>query len=276
MRALLSGRRLAGELGRKVFFAADLSVRQRLEELETIRAMSYEIATQTRTPLSLIASWLRRLRSVAPEATEMLDKALQQIRKIGITYDRLLLYDASRGVLPHDPVRLDIGRVLAEALKEFPAAERASIGIRVEPTTEGPAEASDGFIARVHRDGSGLPRLRGDPYRLTFMFQTVISYLMRFLPPEERVVVELSAGRDDGALDIAIKGFIPPPPADADEGGPASRPYLARARTDVALGEGILRRFIAEHGGEYIASDLMRPGNGRERVFRIRLPVGAA
>jgi light-regulated signal transduction histidine kinase (bacteriophytochrome) len=184
---------------------------------------------------------------LAAEA-DVLDRSIRQLRKVGITYDRLLLYDKAQGVAPHRPMRLDIGQVLDEALSEFPRSDLDSIRVTKAPS---------------------LPHLRGDPYQLGFVFQTLLSYLLRFLPPDDVVTIDVTADHttDRPTICVVVRGIVPRWPGGEDP--QATSLYLARARWDIALGKRIIERFVEEHQGSF-QQDV---ADGDQVTFRIELPA---
>jgi signal transduction histidine kinase len=237
-RVLLTGRQLPEEFGRKVLFGQDLSVMERLQELEAMDGLFYEIASQTRAPLSMLAVWLKRLRTDATEReVDILDKATRQLHKLEITYDRMLLYDDRAGLIPFTPAPLDMAELLETALGEFTDAERQAIRRDIPAV---------------------LPRVRGDIYQLSFIVETILSFLLRFAPEDEPVGIALSAA-PDGGVDMVIRGRLP-----------AHAP-APRAEVELALGERIIRRFVDQHGGRYDP-----PKAGREHAcFRLWLPAAS-
>jgi K+-sensing histidine kinase KdpD len=243
LKALLSSRLLPGEFDRKVFFARDVSVLKRLEELEVIGAMFQEIATQTRTPLALVSGALRRLqRKLPPEIADVLAKTLKQLRKVEITHERLLLLDGQEPPSRRDRVELDIRSLIDSAVHELTDDEQRVIELSFS---------------------NKLPLVQGDHYQLWFVVHSLFSYLLRYLPNDERINVHVEEA--DGAVDIRIMGFVPADASGAPDG-------IARTRAEVALGITILRRFIEQHGGTY----RQKTTADSATEFRIRLPASSA
>ena len=244
----LSGSELHKDFDRKVFCAKDLSQIQRLEELEAIEEMYHEIAMQTRTPFSLLFAWLRRLydEDVDTPASDVIDKAIRQLRRIELTYERLVLHDVRKEHGEFNPVLFDIQSLVKMALDEFPRSEST----------------------RVMRDiPESLPQLQGDLFQLTFVLQTILSYLLRFASVDE--CIRVVARPEEGRVRIVITGFNPV--AKTVEAEMDNDVLLkARARMDVALGETVIRRFIVgNHNGTY-----ERVPVGKDKVdFRLTLPI---
>jgi nitrogen-specific signal transduction histidine kinase len=247
---ILTRHDLPEDFGRKVVFGQDLSTMRRLEDLEAVRGAFFEIALQTRTPLSLIAHSLRRLeRRVAPEDAKAIGKAIRQLHGLDLSYERLLRYDDSMGASSLELTPVDLGELVA-AVKEglpIPTEEESRIRLNI---------ASD------------LPPVMADRFHLTFVFETILSYLLRTLPEDDDAHIDVTINPQDANVVMRIAGAAPPiPSAPTDE----SSLLAARARAEIALGEGVIRRLMDRHGGTY---DRVQAG-GEECEFHIRLPLPA-
>ncbi len=223
----ITGGELPEDFGCKVFCVKDLSLIKRVKELETIEGMFQEIATQTRTPLSLLFTWLRRLRERIPSEADLLEKAIPQLRKIELTYDRLVLYDAKEGVIPYDPIPLDLLSVIRVAIDELPQADRDKIEVQAPKS---------------------LPHLHGDLFQLAFVFQTILAYLLRFVPVSKSI--QINTSHVGSRLQIYITGFVPHSRSKLF-GAHGEALFEDRARLDISLGETIIRRFVKDHDGSY-------------------------
>jgi PAS domain S-box-containing protein len=245
---LLGGSQLEKEFaGERVITARDLRGHKRVEEIEMLDQLYYEIATQVKTPLALSCSWLQRLKaSVDASAQEVLDKALRQLQKVEITYDRLALFKSNQEVTPYHEVPLDLGRLLRACVDELPATDCIV------------CEGLD----------SAAPLIPADPFQLSFVFKSILSYLMRFETEPGQIHASMTV---DGAMfSVTISGpYV--------AGNTARRlrrksdEALVRTLSEMALGEQVIRKFISNHKGKYyepeIKPDLI--------VFRIELPFPA-
>ena len=52
-----------------------------------------------------------------------------------------------------------------------------------------------------------MPLIRGDLYRLYFCFQSMLSYLLRFLPREERIHWKI--WQENGTIVSELSGYFP-------------------------------------------------------------------
>jgi PAS domain S-box-containing protein len=237
MAVLLSGATLPEPFSGRVFTAKDLSMHKRVEELQYLERMYREIAVQTKTPLSLVFSWLRRAKEGcgAGPLADTLDKVLAQLRKVELTYDRLALYNRDTGSLLYNELFLNFSEILDKVMRGFPQAERQKIQVEMDQP---------------------LIYVRGDLDQLSFCVETILSYLLRFAPEARAVSMKVIAPSD--RVIVEISGFAP---ASTEE-------HAFRTLTEMALGEGILKAFIHRHGGSY---DHMKDGEAIH--FRIELPV---
>jgi PAS domain S-box-containing protein len=250
---LLSKFRLQEYFATNVYIAKDLSVQERLEELEYLGKMYFEIATQTQTPLMLIFGWLERLcRQSDDESTKaVVDRSLRQLRKIELTYDRLSFYDKekiSESDFPHHKILCSLEEIWRIVEDDFPQNELDRIKIDLE--CEGPL-------------------IEGDLFQLSFCFETILSYLMRFLPQDQKVYVHVNTTADQ--LRVNIKSRLPGLKSNSDHAGTLSR--IERTLVEMGLGEKILREFIVEkHGGSY--SRTTWPEDQEDEVeFFITIPL---
>lgn len=242
---LLTSADLPEQIGGKFISAADLTLQERLEKLEGLGEMFYEIAIQTRTPLALAQSWLSRLSRETNDtvAVDVIGKTLQQLNKVQITEDRLALYDADRRALvPTRKTRLDVAVQLKRVLVGFPESERAKVDVS---------------------DGARLPYVLADPTQISFVFQTILSYLVRFLARDERIEVRFS--HSESWVKVRISGSLPSDNGAASE----AEQKRARARFDMALGAPVIRAFLENHAAKYQG----QPSDDARACFTIDFPV---
>lgn len=238
--------------------ARDLASRKRIEELEYMERIFYDIAAQTKIPLALTFSWLSKLKQqfesgTAPhskQAADTLSKATDQLRKAEITYDHMVLYDKEiAGGIRSNPVVLQIGRLLQQLSQEFPEAERRRIAVS--------GNALDSYIL-------------GDTYQISFVLLAILSYGLRFMPENKnvRVTVESRTRAQGEWVEIAIGAMAPVPPERARREMDA---FVMKVISDINLGTRIIQLFVAANDGVYMApKDLTGPTR-----FKIRFPVTA-
>ncbi|HKD08301.1 MAG TPA: GAF domain-containing protein [Bryobacteraceae bacterium] len=223
---LVGSRELEG-FGAWVFSARDLTHQKRVAELESLRAMYKEIAAQTKTPLSLAFSWIQRVQRKAEhsgsEAAEILQKALVQLKKADLTYERLAFYsDRTAAAAASKEILINAGDLLKRTLGIMPTGV-----VRFDPT--------------------GVPDLyiRSDPFETEFAIESTISYLERFLPADQGVDVSLSSVSE--RVLIHIQGPFPEQP----EGSEETSERVCQTLHEMALGSDIIRTFMQQHGASY-------------------------
>lgn len=226
---LLSVSPLPEASGSRVFTAKDLLPYQQAERLEVLERVYAEIASQTRTPLSLIHTWLQDLqqRSSDPEAVEILQKMREQLRSVGLTYDRLLLAQTTGASVPYREVLLDWAEVLEAVRRDLPKTDLAKIEV-VSP--------------------ANLPPVRGDLYQLRFCLVTILSHLLRYAPQDRRIRLTFSS--QNGDVTAHIEGVLPELTEERTEPSSA-RTALARTLVELSLGAAIIRQFLANQRGTF-------------------------
>ncbi|MGA2403794.1 MAG: PAS domain S-box protein, partial [Syntrophobacteraceae bacterium] len=244
---LLSSADLPKPISGKVYIAKNLKYERRAEELEYLGKMFYEIAMQTQTPLSLVFSWLNGFREelTTKESRENLDSTIRQLRKLELTFDRMALYDKDKSAVQYNEMRFDIQEVIRGVWDDFPKAELNKIETQLE---------------------EGLPYVRGDLFQLTFCIETILAYLLRFVPEDRKITLSMS--RSEHGIGIAISGFSHDPSSVVGEDNTLRR-LVSRSRTEMALGEKTIRSFIDNHKGKF---DVVQV-DSESVTFRIELPA---
>jgi PAS domain-containing protein len=216
---LTSARPLENSFGRRAIFIRDLAPMQKLKERESVEAAFLEMAEQVRIPLSLATSLLKQAQAkiVDGAGSSYLDKALRQLAKLQITFNRLALW---RPDLDADNVRINLPKLAEEALGDLPDPERGKIRTAIRPD-----------------DLSAC----GDPYQLKNAIQSILAYLLRFCPEEPGV--EMTAEEENGRVAIRIRGSVP----DSSSAQAASAGPLET----IALGESVVQRIVERMHGSY-------------------------
>jgi hypothetical protein len=228
-----------------VIIVKDLSMIKRLNELKYLGQMFHEIAVQTKLPLSLASSWLRKLQEVTQEddVTDTLEKIMQQLHKVELTYNKLALYDKKEGFIPPNKYLMDISEVIDHIFGKLPLSERNKIDKLVD---------------------AHLPPLYGDIFQLCFCIESILSCLLRTVPQDEKVCLKIFQKSD--RIVIRTKGFFPPP---SQYHKTSSSDYLSKVAADLALGDRIVENFVHNHEGHY----LKKRRKGQRVEFQIDIPI---
>ena len=136
--------------------------------------MYNEIASQIKTPLSLAFTWLGKLRQleIPPRAADLLDKTAKQLHKVDLTFERLLFYERHKSIAPAERSLFDIPVLVEKIRQEMPDLEAS----RIEVTT-----------------GADVPSVSGDIFQIWFCLESLLAYLVRFVPEDGKVSVDISS-----------------------------------------------------------------------------------
>jgi PAS domain S-box-containing protein len=241
----ISASPLPEDLGGRVFIFKDRLLQLRVEQLDALQRTYYEIALQTRAPLSLIFTWLRRLQTGEEvDVRELVDRSIRQLRKVELTYDRLVLHEHGQTLgCAYNEIVLSVDEVIKHVQDQLPRVDAERLAVDY-PTS--------------------LPQVRGDLFQLEFCLTSLLSYLFRLVPQDGQVHIVVE--QDDSQLTLNIDGpTLPEQPVDAML---VHRAQVSRAVTDIALGEKTLRDIVeVNHRGRYEAFGVP-PSR-----FRIDLPI---
>jgi PAS domain S-box-containing protein len=222
---LLSVALLPDETPGRVFVASDLTQYVRSDELDVARDLFREITGQVKTPMSLAISWLRRFsHQYTPDAADLPEKVLQQLRKAELTLDRMLLIERGGEAPPRFPTLLPVSEVVQQSLEDLPARERETVQL-----------VSDAPQAWV----------RADAYELRYCVQTVLTYLLRLAV--KATSIELRTWQSEGRVCLAIGGRADVTMQDAFEAQCRSGQVVA----ELSLGRHTLTEIAERNGGRY-------------------------
>jgi PAS domain S-box-containing protein len=232
---LMGGSLLGAQFeGERVISAKDLQGYIRSEETKFLGQIYYEIATQYKTPLALVFSWLKMLReSESDLVMDVVEKCLRQLNKIELTIDRLALFDKSRPAPSYDPALIDLRELFRNITDDFPLAERKRIKFE--------------WLGETYL-------IRGDSFQLSFVFKTILSYFIRSSASDQSdITVQCVGGKEEIA--ICLKG----PWAGLiarDHGRRRSDAVLSRILWEMAFGEEAIARFLKNHHAQVEQEEL--------------------
>ncbi len=245
IRVLISSTELPNGHGNHILMAKDITDVKRMEELAFMGKMSYEVASQTQSPLSLTLSWLKRLRDgrvSQDQYSETISKSMTQLRKVQMGIDRLMMYDIETSLVPKNMIQLNLSNEVKRVLSDFPLRECEKINIgQVDDTA---------YIS-------------GDPFQFRFIIESIFSYLLRFLPEENKINIKFDV--HDNHVTLTFSGFKIP----AQQMRRDSDNFVARVQTDLALGTPIIKSFCRNHGGEFTVNEL----ENNQILFTVTMPV---
>jgi putative methionine-R-sulfoxide reductase with GAF domain len=233
---LVSKYTLPEEYDHRVLVLNDISRLQWKTDFEGLKAALAETVGQVRVPVSLLASYVQQIEQCVHDEKlqDLTRKALRQLGRVELTYDRVLASYNAQGLPPAEKVSFDVNSAVEHILHDLPRLERGSVNLKAQS----PAVAS------------------ADPYRVTFALNSMLAYLLRARSHAERIVINVRAA--DGTVEVAMTGRVRPT---SPQGELAA--LIEDTRTQLALGEDALERMAQECGGSF---DRTRQGDGRERL----------
>src|SRR4029450_11321873 len=119
-----------------------------------------ETAAQVRVPVSLLSSFVQRIgQKVQDEKLqELTKKAIRQLDRIELTYDRVLASYGAQALPAARKVPVDVNCALEHILSELPSSERQAVRL---------SAGEDRTVADA------------DPYRVLFALGSMLAYLLR-------------------------------------------------------------------------------------------------
>jgi hypothetical protein len=199
-----------------------------------------EVAQNTRLPLMLAGSLLRKAIDSHPEEAaiaEMLDSALRQLNKADITYERLACTLAVRQE-PDRPGRVfDAVDVLRQAITDLPQEDFGYCDLSQFPT------------------GSNLRLFLvfGWPEQLSFAFRSLLGYLLFQRPTDSKVQIGLAYTAENRLhVSLSVSNWatseLIASPITADRIGAAEQ----QAREAVSLASEAVQLAVNRHNGRLI------------------------
>lgn len=242
---LMSCCELPEEFGEKVYISKDLSGLERMDELKYQAQLSYEVAAQSQSSLSLAFTWLRRLRDdidSCKDIPQLSDKIMRQLHKVQATYDRMAQYDRKEGLASEQPIRLNLVLEINRMLDDFPVSDSTLISLPDKET---------------------VPYIMADPVHISFVLESIFSYLLRYASTDR--LIDVSIEQAEGQLTLKIDGCEPireytDKPHDV---------FLERMYTDFTIGRQMIENRVKKQNGKFIEPER---SNG-QIVFRLEFPI---
>jgi GAF domain-containing protein len=233
---LVSKFTLPEEYDHVVLVFHDVSKLQWKIDFEGLKAALAETVGQVRVPISLLASYVQQIEQRVDDEKlkDLTRKALRQIGRVELTYDRLLASYNAQALPPTEKVSFDINSALEHILNDLPKLERKAVSL----ATASPA------IANV------------DPYRAVFALNSMLAYLLRARTNTERIAINVRSA--DGTVEVAMSGAVHP---SSPQGELAT--LIENTRIQIALGQDALERIAQECEGSF---ERTRQAGGRERL----------
>jgi PAS domain S-box-containing protein len=242
---LVSTFTLPEEYDHQVVVLQDVNRLQWKTDFEHLKAALAESVAQVRVPVSLLSSFLQQIGKQVdePNLRDLAAKAMRQVGRIELTYDRVFASHGGRTLATARKDRINVKRVLDHVLSELPELERQAVKLS--------AKARRAVV-------------RADTYRVLFALSSMLAYLLRSRADAEPIAVGVRIL--NGNVDVTMTGAVQSIPL------PSRLAALLEAtRSEIALGHDGLARVAAECGGTF---ERVQQKNGRQRLS-LRLPAAA-
>jgi PAS domain-containing protein len=236
---LMSAATLPAPFGGKVFVASDLTEQKQAANMESMRQVFRQVASEIRVPLALAASFLGQADSENAEPRELAHKALRQIRKADLPLERVIRIAAATDATPLPCSVFDLRELVAELAGDLPASDARDLLV----------------LSR-----SDLVLARGARHELMFCLQSVVAYLLNSKSQDEQILLRVARSDGEATIGIRLHGSDAETAARTSEDDDSQRA--------VALAEPVLAALMQRMGGSYAAY-----GPSRLR-FRLTLASG--
>ncbi|MGD9159247.1 MAG: GAF domain-containing protein, partial [Desulfobacteraceae bacterium] len=229
------------------------------QRLAILRDLHYEVAMQTKTPLSIAFSTLFRLQNYASgEISGAVKKVLRHLKKVDLTYDRLMMFEQNlereKNVFPYNESLLDIPKVIRELITDLPLIETNIIEVKI-----------------YEQETTKMTWVRGDLFQISFCIESILSYFLRMATEEDKIKIFVQADNDN--VIIQIRGLAPKISSDANQDYHNTK-LAGKTLVDLALGFDIIEKFIKNAEGQMF--EQKRVGNELEIKFSIPAVQGVS
>ena len=246
---IVSLRRPSEDYDHQIWLLTDTAQQNWNVERRYLRETVCDVAQQTRVPLMIAGRLVQRVTHLLTDddtrmrVGDMVDKALKQLGKADITYERLIgsLVDKRNPEEIRAP--LNLANTLDEILDEMPDDDRQQIRSQVR----------------------GTPIVLAEHKAVEFVLKSILFYLLRKKPVEQSVEISVAQEQQGVRLQLSIadrRTAATVQPIDA-----VSR-FEEEARTTAALAPDSLRWVVESQGGQMQIPD----PNGAVMTFEVWLP----
>lgn len=222
---LISGASLPAELGGKVFVATNLTLQRRIERMDLLKQVFQQVASETRLPLALAATFLSDATQHHAEVMDLVDKAQQQIRKADLPLERVLRLASAADDQPLPLAIVDLRDLLHSLVVQLPKAQASAVRLH----------ASEGAVLA-----------QGAVQELAFCLQSALAFLLRHKAQSDVVDVKVGHAQDIAMVSFGLlssEGSSPSQTPLAQEGGEHVREF--------GLAEPVIEGLMQRMGGRY-------------------------
>jgi hypothetical protein len=227
---LLSKLELPVEISDMYFVFKSLEAQTRLADLEAIEKLVGDIANQVKTPLSLVHGMLHRLSSNDNSLSrvgigDFVERSRKLLKKVELTYDRVAYAEPIASNHNKIDTYVYLDRIFAKINEELSNDEDEIIDLRIQ---------------------GRLRSILGDRHQIRFVCESLVSYLLRNLTRDEKIIVEITDENNNLCLKIhapAINKVTYATSSDTTD--------WDRTVSEVTFGQTAIRQIVANHHGTY-------------------------
>ena len=212
------------------FVFKSLEAQKRLADLEAIEKLVGDIANQVKTPLSLVHGMLHRLSSSDNSLSrvgigDFVERSRKLLKKVELTYDRVAYAEPIASTQNKIDTYVYLDRVFAKINEELSNDEDEVMDLRIQ---------------------DGLRPISGDRHQIRFVCESLVSYLLRNLVRDEKIVVDITDENGNLCLKIhalAVRKVTSETSSDTTD--------WDRTVSEVTFGQTAIRQIVANHHGTY-------------------------
>jgi PAS domain S-box-containing protein len=260
--ALVDGVTLDNYFGQRMLIIRRSESHKASEELEVLSSLYAELSRQMNTPLSIVGTSLRTLEELArrgfwQRAAALFGKAtslektlpgtvhqiLRQLRKIELTYDKLLFFGDPEQARHFQLSTVFLPQFVFDVIRDLPTLESEKVKVIFK---------------------SSAQYMELDSQQIGFVLQTLVGYLLRFSPGSQGIEMEIFDIQ--GEVHITLSGpYLQR--AQKRMLGSADR-LFAKSLDNFVTARKTLNQFMTNHGGL-----LEDPVTEKNRImFHLKLP----
>jgi PAS domain S-box-containing protein len=242
---LISGTSLPAELGGKVYVARDLTLQRRVKTMDLLKQVFQQVASETRIPLALATTFLSDTTKADANVTDLVDKALKQLRKADLPLERVVRLAAATDDTQLPVEVIDLGSLVRSIIDQLPASESKQVKLLTMDAA---------IIAKAASR------------ELSFCVQSVLAFLLRQKAQRDAIDIKIANAYKPNVPFISL-GLI------NAKSGKGSKTVIDGDQSEH------LREFSL---AEPVISGLMQRMNGRYEIdrvgavrYRLRLQTGS-
>jgi GAF domain-containing protein len=221
----------------------DVTELQWKTDVERLEAALAEATSLVRVPLSLVSSYIRQMKKTNDiETVDLADKAVHQLSRIELTYDRIFASYGSNELPREQKAPVDVDHIIGHILNELPVSDRAAVKLT----------SCDGPIWVL-----------GATFRLLFALESMLAYLLRSRTNANEITVQVCKPNAK-SVEIVMSGSVQliEPNGDLEK-------LVEATRREIALGGRLLSKIALECGGVF--KRLGSPDGQEQLSMRLKL-----